>query len=341
MSIFMSKRIEWIDVVKGILILTVIIGHAIQEQFKVRGLYFEDNIWRNIIYSFHMPAFMAMSGYLAYRPKPTELRMSIISKKFYQLMVPFFIWTVPLFFMCNNVDNIFDYVLYPNKGYWFLWALFFIIVIYNVVDWACLKSGAKQEIGIAITIVLLIFGQIISPNSKLLGYEYIAYYFIFYMMGYYANKYQMLFPRNKWIAIALFLIWAIMACFWTPNDLPFFLENIPLIPHKVLQLGYRMLTPVIFILGMYSFAPHMKVGISWIWKIIIELGQTSLGLYLAHMLFKSILADIMFDWFPQLPIWIGVVVEFLLLTVLSIGLVRVIKKNKVASKLLLGIYNKR
>lgn len=64
----MSKRILWVDVVKGLLILTVILGHAIQEPLKVRGISFEDNIWRNIIYSFHMPAFMAMSGYLMYRP---------------------------------------------------------------------------------------------------------------------------------------------------------------------------------------------------------------------------------------------------------------------------------
>ncbi len=62
----MSKRILWVDVVKGVLMLMVILGHAIQEPLKVRGIGFEDNVWRNIIYSFHMPAFMAMSGYLVY-----------------------------------------------------------------------------------------------------------------------------------------------------------------------------------------------------------------------------------------------------------------------------------
>jgi acyltransferase len=61
----MQKRIEWVDIVKGLLILTVILGHAIQESLKVRFISFEDNLWRNIIYSFHMPAFMAMSGYVA------------------------------------------------------------------------------------------------------------------------------------------------------------------------------------------------------------------------------------------------------------------------------------
>lgn len=68
----MGKRIEWVDVVKGLLILTVILGHAIQEALKVRGIGFEENLLRNTIYSFHMPAFMAMSGYLVCRSKTIE-----------------------------------------------------------------------------------------------------------------------------------------------------------------------------------------------------------------------------------------------------------------------------
>lgn len=63
-----KDRILWIDVVKGLLILSVVLGHCIQETLKVRGLGFDENLWRNLIYSFHMPAFMAMSGYVAYRP---------------------------------------------------------------------------------------------------------------------------------------------------------------------------------------------------------------------------------------------------------------------------------
>ena len=60
-------RKVWIDSLKGILILLVVLGHSIQNTLK-EGCY--DNYWWNLIYSFHMPAFMAISGYLQYRPKP-------------------------------------------------------------------------------------------------------------------------------------------------------------------------------------------------------------------------------------------------------------------------------
>ncbi len=55
-----KQRLIWADSLKGILIVLVVLGHAIQ------GVYGEDvesnRIW-NIIYSFHMPAFFAISGF--------------------------------------------------------------------------------------------------------------------------------------------------------------------------------------------------------------------------------------------------------------------------------------
>lgn len=60
-----KKRLIWADSLKGWLIFLVVLGHAIQFTLVVD---FEScHLW-NLIYSFHMPAFMAVSGYLAFRP---------------------------------------------------------------------------------------------------------------------------------------------------------------------------------------------------------------------------------------------------------------------------------
>ena len=60
----MNKRLVWADSLKGVLIVLVVLGHAIQNTI---GSQCQTNHLWNIIYSFHMPAFMAISGYLAYR----------------------------------------------------------------------------------------------------------------------------------------------------------------------------------------------------------------------------------------------------------------------------------
>ena len=57
-----KDRIYWADSLKGVLILFVILGHAIQ---AVLGDGCFVNHAFNYIYSFHMPAFMAVSGYFA------------------------------------------------------------------------------------------------------------------------------------------------------------------------------------------------------------------------------------------------------------------------------------
>lgn len=60
----LSQRLLWADSLKGCLMLLVILGHAIQ--LVMPDVCIEDHLW-NLIYSFHMPAFMAVSGYFAYR----------------------------------------------------------------------------------------------------------------------------------------------------------------------------------------------------------------------------------------------------------------------------------
>ncbi|WP_367400205.1 acyltransferase family protein [Segatella copri] len=61
-----KTRLVWIDSLKGWLMLLVVMGHAIQ--YCMNAGECESNYWWNLIYSFHMPAFMALSGFVNYRP---------------------------------------------------------------------------------------------------------------------------------------------------------------------------------------------------------------------------------------------------------------------------------
>lgn len=60
------KRMIWADSLKGMLIILVVLGHAIQH--TIGNDCYNNHLW-NYIYSFHMAAFMAVSGYLTHRPE--------------------------------------------------------------------------------------------------------------------------------------------------------------------------------------------------------------------------------------------------------------------------------
>lgn len=84
----MEKRNEKIDFLKGVAIFLVVYGHIIQYCIKNKGDFFLNLVFK-IIYSFHMPLFMIISGYLFYNTLQNNKQIKqLIYKKFKQLIVP-------------------------------------------------------------------------------------------------------------------------------------------------------------------------------------------------------------------------------------------------------------
>ena len=68
----MAQRIDWIDALKGFAIITVVIGHCATDCMS-SGNYpaYKSliNAIYSFIYSFHMPLFFTISGYVFYLSK--------------------------------------------------------------------------------------------------------------------------------------------------------------------------------------------------------------------------------------------------------------------------------
>ena len=79
MELETTKRQRWIDIVRGIGIMLVVVGHVSSNEILVS--------W---IYSFHMPLFFFISGWLMQKyAGQAILNKAYIQKKIYQLLVPF------------------------------------------------------------------------------------------------------------------------------------------------------------------------------------------------------------------------------------------------------------
>lgn len=74
------KRIEYVDVAKGIAILSVVVGHTF-------SAYDPGSLLNKFIYSFHMPLFFILSGFFY---KPQEFKTAF-GKKVKSLLVPYLI----------------------------------------------------------------------------------------------------------------------------------------------------------------------------------------------------------------------------------------------------------
>ena len=82
----MKERFLYIDNLKGFAILLVVLGHCIQ--FRMPG--YDDNMAFRFIYSFHMPLFFIISGYVSY--KADILIKTLVAKRARQLLFPYFVW---------------------------------------------------------------------------------------------------------------------------------------------------------------------------------------------------------------------------------------------------------
>ncbi|MEK3976709.1 acyltransferase family protein [Psychrobacillus sp. FSL K6-1267] len=75
-----KKRVTWVDVTKGFLMILVVIGHYPGELNFPLSKY---------IYWFHMPAFFLLSGIFFKEIKEDEASNKTVKKRFLQLMVPY------------------------------------------------------------------------------------------------------------------------------------------------------------------------------------------------------------------------------------------------------------
>jgi polysaccharide biosynthesis protein PslL len=90
----MSKRIEYLDIAKGIGILLVVLGH---NDFEVISLFIQ-----RLIYSFHMPLFFFLSGYFINTSIPF---FDFVKKRFHALLKPFLFTILLIYFTSVSFEK--------------------------------------------------------------------------------------------------------------------------------------------------------------------------------------------------------------------------------------------
>lgn len=138
-----AAREKWVDDVKVIAYILVVLGHFFQSMTKANILPENDLYkWFNTtIYYFHVPLFFICSGYLYQKySKVNDLKSwkRNVAKKALALGVPYVTfsiatWVLKTVFSGSVNDRISGLgdtlFLHPTSPYWYLYALFYIFLI--------------------------------------------------------------------------------------------------------------------------------------------------------------------------------------------------------------------
>lgn len=307
----MNQRSSEFDILKGIGILLVIIGHVCYYLMKGGGGWAN---WHRIIDSFHMPLFFFVSGYFSSKglSRITNIQTGAkwVYSKILRLILPLCFIPVIYVTLVNNGNCNFNLII--GGEYWFTYALFisfivlFLSFIINQSILSCLKS--VQGEGLTILRVLLYLASIIAVKviiektqtfdpslykslrfDKLL--ELYPYMLIAFLLGEHPKLDKYL-KHEITITISLLSFVGLM----------FIKFNTEGFPYSWLATG---LAAIIFLYGAVSRPREIGSVEDKVMNCLAYLGRISLPIYFMHNFFRPNLA-IFYSYYLSLentPVW--------------------------------------
>lgn len=200
------KRVKYIDQVKGIAILLIVLGHIIPDSFL--------KTW---IYTFHVPIFFIINGILIAKKEKVSKDINV-KKCFFNILYPYFTFSVFVlikdFLKCILIEKKFiseplvnDFVeFFLFEGYgtlWFLPVMFFAEVLFLKIFKNFNYKTTRYILRMSILLLIILI------LNKLSIFKYFTKIFIslfFLSAGYLLERFKNLFQKEINIEILLLIL---------------------------------------------------------------------------------------------------------------------------------------
>lgn len=277
----MKERIIEIDILKGIGILLVILGHCIPDfPVDLRSDVFAGNL-ETWIYRFHMPLFFLCSGYAfgLTTMKIKDLPFStFVNRRVKRIVIPYIVFSfISLLFRIVfssitrsgiNIGEAIAGILFEGKYFWFLYTLFLISIIFKIL-WDQTKNLLYM---LGVSIILYVICAVVPITF--LCIDRIGMYSLYYVLGCYLFKYKgevNMIVRKNIVFISSIILYVILNMFSFSTDLLFL--------KYVLKISYALIGILLF----YGISlKHEKF--TYVEPFIRHFGKYSLQYYLLHMI---------------------------------------------------------
>lgn len=289
-----------IDFLKGSAIFAVLWGHSIQ-YLSYGGCDFFKNKIFILIYSFHMPLFMFLSGYVFFWSCRKRDLKSIVLTRIRAIGIPMITWGT-ISFVWNLKSNLSHNALTMLKlwaeevfGIWFLWSVLLLSLLLACIYKLCVqkKIFVKYCLLLLATPVLILFP---GRNNHLFMYPY-------FLLGFFFNE-KGIFEKNAYKRLrAIFIIgWFVM--------LPFYEKKHYIYTSGVLPFdsGYGMAEQIKIDLFRYTIGffgliaviefckyCYNRIARTTLSKMVEQAGRLSLDVYVLQGLFLEKVIARIFD----------------------------------------------
>lgn len=196
-----NNRIIWLLILQGWAMLWVVIGHAGPANNIEEFPPFAQVLW-NFAYSFHMPLFIMISGFLFYLTRinsPKWTYWPMMKEKMIRFGIPFVVWTLFAMIIKSvfssdverpttiSFSEFFNAILYPYNGpmreFWFLGVIIWMFALFPI--W---KILLRNTISIVLTSFFLVAFYFNSPNTDFLALNHVSVHASYFWWGLLAAK---------------------------------------------------------------------------------------------------------------------------------------------------------
>ncbi|MCM1336449.1 MAG: acyltransferase [Candidatus Amulumruptor caecigallinarius] len=333
----MPVREEWIDCLRGLTMLLVVMAH-----FEVEcGRWMAFSKWMSMI---RMPMFVFISGYFAYSARIVpDVRQLVKSQWLHRLKL--IIWPSALMFLLYAPCFMHVYSYTPKDvlltgsmlGYWYTFGIFEMFVLCTPL--VCLvNSGRRGRVTGTVILLLLsvvaVYVHRLMENPEVLLNKYtlllllnsVSGYLPFFIAGMLVHAYRervwRLFPR-LWVPAAVALTLFVLLNLHYPESFVFisdFTWTMPL---------FVVMTVCVFV--ALSGCKGVLNGGNRAGRVLSIIGRNTLPIYLFHFFFNLWIGRVVIlNYLPELPqndiLWIPfVLVMTCVITAGSLGLYQLLE----------------
>lgn len=293
------KRDTTIDLIKGSLIIAVVLGHSLQfgfgPEYRNSESFYDDYLFR-AIYTFHMPLFMFISGFLFYYSN-IKYYKTVLLKKLKSIGIPFisyFIIIYVLIFYYSHADTFYmiDFLNKMRVNMWFLSSLLLNCIIVSSVSHLLNKNKV-----LIFCLFLLLFFHFIPDEVVPATHKYI---FLFFITGYWCGQKNSFFliRYSKLMAIVLTVIFLISLFFYNKNMF-IYGSGLCVVMNRNISLSQILIDIIRYIIGImdgmwYCCVMSLLGECRWFKSVkafLVNIGMHTLAIYGFQSVFFVLLTE--------------------------------------------------
>lgn len=354
-----TKRIEYIDALRGITMILVVFSHVELFGFHVD----EPTLLNSLFISFRMPLFFFISGFIAYKASiewNVQTWWTMSKKKILVQLVPTLFFGLIYTYLYYNTD-IYTFIARNGKlGYWFTIVLLEIFLITYTIK-TCLYRGNLQKYNkhvvvtlIATSALLYLLKLVLKTDSTLneIGnifslhhtFNYFQYFAFGHICAMYKNKFHHILD-NRYAITIIIALYALLFCtqrFYIGQHISDSI-NIWKIADTLTEtiVGYLGVLIVYNTFRTYqdTFSTQTRIGSS-----LQYIGKRTLDIYLMHSFFIPHLPQLGSFFNENKNLAIELVANLgISLTIICIclGISNILRTSPLLAKILFGSSQKR